>query len=263
MAKCGVCFHDCLGGMSCVQRWSSLRHQDLCLLPDALPFDLSWAEGSGLPRSSAVPVSASWWSRASQVALCLTRVLTADTASRVVALSTQGVLSVCLNAVSAPASYTDPAQPSSPTVLLPKPFALLAEGDICSGCISWIHLGFDFTSWNHLKIFSFQCNVWVSRVLWWSVIVTVCIVMTCSIYLFLIVCFPSFLFFPPVTCFFALMVSLYVDTLMTPSCPPTHSITACFFISFCCLPTPLPLTSWVSWPLGLSPNYFSLSLSIS
>ena len=78
--------------------------------------------------------------------------------------------------------------------------------------------------------------------------------MTCSIYLFLIVCFPSFLFFPPVTCFFALMVSLYVDTLMTPSCPPTHSITACFFISFCCLPTPLPLTSWVSWPLGLSPD---------
>lgn len=78
--------------------------------------------------------------------------------------------------------------------------------------------------------------------------------MTCSIYLFLIVCFPSFLFFSPVTCFFAPMVSLYVDTLMTPSSPPTHSITPCFFISFRCLLTPLPLTSWVSWPLGLSPD---------
>lgn len=47
------------------------------------------------------------------------------------------------------------------------------------------------------------------------------------------------------------MVSLYVDTFMTPSSPPTHLITPYFFISFRCL-TPLPLTSWVSWPLGLS-----------
>ena len=71
MAKCGVCFHDCLGGVSCVQRWSSLRHQDLCLLPDALPFDLSWTEGSGLPRSLVVPFSASWWSCTSQVVTVL------------------------------------------------------------------------------------------------------------------------------------------------------------------------------------------------
>lgn len=165
-------------------------HQDLCLLPDALPFDLSWTERSGLPGAQRFP-SLRLDAPASQWFLCFTRVFTADSASWVVALSTQGVLPVCLNAVSAPESHM--TLHSSPRLCICRNCLPFWQKETrCSGCVSWIHVRFDFTLWS---IWNLQFSV--SRLSQSYSVVKCCgyCVFCDTFYLFLIVCFPSFLFF--------------------------------------------------------------------
>ena len=91
--------------------WGFKRERVLCpelkLTPSPGSLSPSWcfALWPGLPGAQRFP-SLRLDASASQWFLCFSRVFTTDSASWVVALSTQGILPVCLNAVSAPESHT-------------------------------------------------------------------------------------------------------------------------------------------------------------